>query len=252
MPTTPGPASAPPEPVATTAGPPGATSAAAPAAVRQVQGGSGHAPGTTLLLVRHGATAHTAQGRFSGCTGQNPPLSPLGERQAAALARRLAASGGITAVYASPVLRARQTGQLLAGALGLPLAVDDELREVDFGQWEGRTGAQVQRDWPSQWALWRGDAAVAPPGGESVAAVARRVARARGRLTTAHPGGTLVLVSHLYPVRLSVLDALGAPYAAVHRMVLQPTAVSEVRAGGPGELLVRYNDAGHLDGTAAG
>lgn len=208
---------------------------------------------TTLLLVRHGATAHTAQGRFSGCTGDDPPLSPTGLRQAGLLAGALRHGGRIDAVASSPVRRARQTAEVLAAALMVPLDVDDDLREIDFGHWEGRTGAEVQRDWPAEVAAWRAGTRPVPPGGESLARVAARVAAARARLVDRHAGGTVLAVSHLYPVRLSVADALAVPYPAVHRMVLEPTGLSEITVAGPETALVRYNDTAHLtpDGSAA-
>lgn len=202
--------------------------------------------GTTLLLVRHGATAHTAQRRFSGCTGDDPPLAQTGRAQASRLADTLAAAG-IDAVVCSPMRRTRQTAEILARAVGVPTAVDEDLREIDFGAWEGRTGPEVDHGWPGGLTAWRADPATAPPGGESVTAVAHRVAGVRRRLADAHPGGTVLLVSHLYPVRLSVLDALRAPYESVHRMLLEPTAVTQLRvAGGDAGTLVRYNDTGHL------
>ena len=202
---------------------------------------------TSLVLVRHAATAHTAQRRFSGSTGLDPVLSEAGEDQAARLGARLAARPGIAAVVASPAARARRTAEVVAAACGLTVRIDDDLREVDFGDWEGRTGDEVAREWPDELAAWRAGADVAVPGGETVAAVAARVAAARATAVRAHPGGTVVLVSHLYPVRISVLDALGAGLAAVQRMTLDPTGVSELRTGQDGAaVLVRYNDTGHL------
>ena len=204
-------------------------------------------PATTFLLIRHGATAHTAQGRFSGCTGDDPPLSEVGERQAALLAARLTTVGGVDAVVASPVRRARRTAEVLAGALGSDLHLEDDLREIDFGRWEGRTGTDVQQRWPGELAAWRASSAVAPPDGECVEQVAARVAGVRQRWAQRRPGATVAFVSHLYPVRISVLDALGVPYPSVHRMSLEPTAVSEIRATPAGATaLVRFNDAAHL------
>ena len=204
-----------------------------------------------LLLVRHGATAHTAERRFSGCTGVNPQLSALGERQAALLAARLAdgfrEAGGVDAVVTSPIARAYRTAELVAAACGAALHVEDDLREIDFGEWEGRTPAEVEAGSPGALAAWRADSSITPPGGESVDAVAARVSAVRRRLAARHPGGVVVLVSHLYPVRVSVLDALGAPYASAYRIELAPTSISEVRATGQEvAALVRHNDVAHL------
>ncbi len=196
---------------------------------------------TTFLLVRHGATAHTAQGRFSGSTGADPPLSTVGEEQAAALAERLR-TRPVDAVVTSPMARARRTAEVLAGRLGADVHVDDDVRELDFGAWEGLTHPEVVGRWAAQLVAFRATSAVAPPGGESVDALAERVAAARQRWSRRHPHGTVLLVSHLYPVRVSVLDVLGAPCDAVHRMRLDPTSLTELH----GATVIRYNDTGHL------
>jgi probable phosphoglycerate mutase len=152
----------------------------------------------------------------------------------------------ITGVVSSPVRRARETAATVADALGLTAHVDDALREIDFGDWEGCTVEDVDKGWPGGLAGWRSDASLRAPGGESVAEVARRVAAARQRLSERHAGAGVLVVSHLYPVRLSVLDALGAPLEAVHRMLHEPTAVSELALSNGTWGLVRYNDSGHL------
>lgn len=207
-------------------------------------------PATTILLIRHAATAHTAEGRFSGSTGSDPALSAVGERQAARLAARLAPLPGAVEIVCSPAARARRTAQVLAEACGLPVREDDDLREIDFGAWEGRTGAEVARDWPAELAAWRAGRAVRVPGGETPAEVAVRVAAARATAVRRHPAGPVVLVSHLYPVRLSVADALGAAPAVIQRLRLEPTGITEIVAGGAAPALVRHNDAAHLDGAA--
>ena len=209
------------------------------------------AEGTTFLLARHGATAHTAEMRLSGCTGANPPLSELGREQARRLAAALAAVGGVDVLVCSPVLRARQTAETAAAALGLPLAVEDDLREIDFGDWEGLTPAEVDRGWPGSQARWRRQSADPAPGGESVDQVAARVAGVRRRLAAEHPGATVLLVSHMYPVKLTVTDALGVPAVVMHRMHVEPTGVAEIRALSPQDprgpwLVVRHNDSAHL------
>jgi probable phosphoglycerate mutase len=194
---------------------------------------------TTLLLVRHAATALTAQHRFSGSTGADPELSAVGEEQAARVAARLARRPGIAAVVCSPAARTRRTAAVIAAACNLPVEVEPELREVDFGAWEGRTGAEVAERWPAELAAWRAGEPVRPPGGETVEEVGGRVAAVLPRF-----GGTVVLVSHMYPIRTSVADALGAPRATIHRMRLDPTGLTEIRDR---DTLVRYNDAAHLD-----
>jgi len=214
--------------------------------------------GMRVLLARHGDTAHTAQGRLSGCTGADPELSPVGRRQAALLAGALratpddAGSGlAVTTVVCSPVRRARETAETVATALGLVPQVDEDWREIDFGAWEGRTVEEVRQGWGGELAAWRSDADRRAPGGESVSDVTRRVRRALARLEEVPAGGGVLVVSHLYPVRLSVTDVLGAPPEAVHRMVHDPTAVTELRLESGPATLVRYNDASHLHPSPA-
>lgn len=199
---------------------------------------------TTFLLLRHGATAHTAERRFSGCTGDNPPLSGEGERQATALAIRLARLPRVDAVLTSEMARARRTAEIVAAARSLTVQVEADLREIDFGDFEGRTGAEVERRRPAELAAWRASPGTAPPGGESVQQVAVRVAAVRDRWARRHPSGTILLVSHLYPVRVSALDALGAPYGSVHRITIDPTSITQIST--TPATLQRLNDTAHL------
>jgi ribonuclease H / adenosylcobalamin/alpha-ribazole phosphatase len=202
-----------------------------------------------VLLVRHGATAHTAERRFSGCTGANPQLSPTGRRQARLLADELRRAGPVSAVVCSPVRRAQETAASVGEALGLTPSVDEDWREIDFGDWEGRTVEEVRRRWADELDAWRAEPHRLAPGGEAVADVADRVRRALAGLTgprRSAGGGTVVVVSHLYPVRLAVLEALTAPLEAVHRMEHEPTAVSELRRRDGVLALHRYNDSRHL------
>jgi len=202
---------------------------------------------TTTLLLRHGQTPHTVDKRFSGSGGEDPPLTPVGEEQARAAATRLAADGGVAAVVSSPMRRAVQTAEVVAAALGVDVRPVEGFRECAFGEWEGHTFAEVQRRWPRELAAWLADTAVAPPGGESFEAVRARVHVARDELLERYAGRTVVVVTHVTPVKLLVRDALGAPMSALYRMELGPATLTEVQwfAGGQASLR-RFNDAAHL------
>jgi probable phosphoglycerate mutase len=210
---------------------------------------------TTLVLLRHGETVHTRARKFSGSGGDDPPLSPDGEAQAAAAGRRLAEVLGtgptaVTAVVTSPLQRARQTAAAVAEPLQVPVEVDDGLAECHFGDWEGFTFAEVQERWPDQLAAWLASTSVAPPGGgESFDAVAARVRSARDRLLARAHAGTAIVVSHVTPIKTFVLLALEAPARSAYRMELAPASLSTVLWFDDGNASVRsLNDTQHLDG----
>ena len=183
---------------------------------------------TTTLLLRHGETEHTVRKLFSGSGGADPPLTPTGLAQAAAAAAALT-DRGITAVVSSPMLRARETADVVASALGLPVREVDDLRECAFGAWEGRSFAEVREGWPNELTAWLASTSVTPPGGESFDAVGRRARRARDQLLARYPEGTVLVVSHVTPIKTLVRVSLGAPTAALYRMELSPASLTEIQ-----------------------
>lgn len=202
---------------------------------------------TTTMLLRHGHTAHTVQKRFSGTGGEDPPLSAEGEREALAVADRLARVGRVDAVVASPLRRTRQTADVVSSALGLEVREVDGFRECAFGEWDGLTFDEVRFRWPDELAAWLGDPSVAPPGGESFDDVRRRVDRARSQVLARFPGRTVLVVTHVTPIKLMVSEALGAPMSALYRMELSPATLTEIQWYSTGQAsLRRFNDAAHL------
>ena len=205
---------------------------------------TGEAPTTTLLL-RHGQTEMSAERRFAG--RGDIPLTSTGVQQAAAVAVRLADRGGIDVVLTSPLLRALRTAEAVAHAVGVPLTVDPDLVETDFGDWEGLTFGEVLARWPGEMEAWRADVSAAPPGGESFAGVAKRVDVALDRLLTERKGQTVVVVSHVTPIKTLVCRALLAPPAAMFRMHLDVAALCEAAWFADGPALLRsLNDTAHL------
>ncbi len=181
---------------------------------------------TTMVLVRHGASVLSPERRFSG--RGDVPLSPDGVEQARGVAARLSTRDGVKAVISSPLQRARSTAEAIAAALDLEVMVEDDLVETDFGQWEGHTFAEVQERWPEVLTAWLADPELAPPGGESFASTAERVLRARDRLVAAYPATTLIVVSHVGPLKTLLRSALDAPPQSMFRMHLDVASVSEV------------------------
>jgi probable phosphoglycerate mutase len=207
---------------------------------------------TTLLLLRHGETPLSIEKRFAG-TG-DALLTERGGAQAEAAAAHLAAwaadHGGIDAVVTSPLKRTRATADAVARALGADVAEEPGFAETDFGEWEGLTFAEVRERAPHLLKAWMGDPDVPPPGGESFAAVARRVAEARGRVLDAHPERTIVVVSHVTPIKTLLRQALLAPPESLYRMHLDVACLSRVDYYADGPSVVHsVNETAHLAGV---
>ncbi len=202
----------------------------------------------TFVLLRHGETALTPEKRFSGSGGTDPELSAAGLRQAEAVAEALAARGTIQEIVSSPLTRCRQTAAAVAARLGLDVRIDQGLRETDFGAWEGLSFGEVRERYPEDLDAWLASPKAAPTGGgESFATVARRVAATRDRLTAAHAGRTVLLVTHVTPIKTLVRLALGAPPESLFRMELSAASISAVAYYADGNASVRLlNDTSHL------
>jgi probable phosphoglycerate mutase len=208
------------------------------------------APPTTTLLLRHGQTPLSIEKRFSGIG--DPTLTEVGLAQAAAAAERLKHSAAV-AVVSSPLERALQTAGAVAAALGVEVDVDEGFRETDFGDWEGYTFGEVRKKWPAEMDAWLASTAVAPPYGESFDATATRVRQARDRVLARYPGKTVIVVSHVGPIKTMLRMALDAPPSALYRMHLDLACLSEVQWFADGPAVVRsLNDTHHLDALTSG
>ena len=198
---------------------------------------------TRLLALRHGATVHTVEKRFSGSGGDDPGLSGLGRAQVERAADLLSADLPVDVVLTSPLRRARETADVVAHRLGgLVVKVEEDLREAAFGDWDGLTFAEVKERWPDELAAWLGASDVAPPGGEPLDDVARRMRSLQARLLARYAGQTVLLVSHVTPVKLLVRDALRAPLEVLFRMEMAPASVTELNWWADGtSSLRRYN-----------
>jgi probable phosphoglycerate mutase len=220
--------------------------AAASRTMLRIAGWEQQDPPTRQVLLRHGATPHTADRRFSGMGGEDPGLSDEGREQARRAAEALVGRG-IDVIVASPMRRTRQTAEIAAAALGLEVEWDDGFVEASFGVWEGLTFGEVMERTPDDLRAWLSSTAVAPPGGESLDAVTVRVRRARDRVLARHGGRTVLTVSHVTPINTLVRLAIDAPASSVYRMRVQPGALSTVEWYADGAAsLQAYNDDAHL------
>jgi ribonuclease H / adenosylcobalamin/alpha-ribazole phosphatase len=193
---------------------------------------------TALILLRHGVTDHTVGKMFSGSGGADPQLNAEGRAQAMRAAdwlrrwRSVAAdvqlNDAIAAVHSSPLRRCRETAEIVGKRLGLNIGVDHDLVETDFGEWDGRTYPEVQERWPDELAAWIGSTAVAPPGGEPIDRVAERAGGALRRLIDKYPGQTVVVVSHVTPMKMILRETLQAPMEVIHHLHIAPASLSIV------------------------
>jgi ribonuclease H / adenosylcobalamin/alpha-ribazole phosphatase len=179
---------------------------------------------TRMLLLRHGQTELSLQRRYSG--RGNPALTDLGRRQAEAAADYIARRGGIAAVITSPLQRAYDTAAAAAKALKVDVVVDDDLIETDFGAWEGLTFAEAAARDPEVHPNWLRDTTVSPPGGESFASVQERVRRVCDRIIAEYGGKTVLVVSHVTPIKTVLQLALDAGPSVLYRLHLDLASLS--------------------------
>ncbi|MGB5113181.1 MAG: bifunctional RNase H/acid phosphatase [Mycobacterium sp.] len=202
-----------------------AAAGTAPAAAPASPGWSGaRGEPTRLLLLRHGQTEHSVDRRYSG--RGNPALTELGRSQAEAAAKYLGARSGVDAVLSSPLQRAHETAAAAAKELGLDVTVDDDLIETDFGVWEGLTFSEAAQRDPDLHGNWLRDTSVTPPGGESFDTVAQRVRRARDRIVEQYAGSTVLVVSHVTPIKTMLRLALDGNAGILYRLHLDLASLS--------------------------
>ena len=192
-------------------------------------------------MVRHGQTDANRNGLLQGRVDN--PLNERGVAQAIGVARALRTSGAAR-IVASPLIRAQQTAACIATELGVDVETDEQLIELNYGDWESRPLQEISAE---QWAHWRTDPHFAPGGGESLDAVAvRSIAFANKVLNGSSDGGSrlpTIAVSHVSPMKAIVAWALGADTPATWRMHLDTAAVCRIgtRSGIP--YLASFNEA---------
>jgi broad specificity phosphatase PhoE len=201
---------------------------------------------TRLILVRHGETLANRGMRYIG--SRDDALTEHGRAQAERIAEALS-NLQPAAIYSSPRQRAYQTALPIAARHQMEVRALDDLRECDFGCWEGLSRSEVmERSTQDAEHLlaWERDTALAPPEGESLDAMYWRVGTAITHVARAHPGQTLVLVSHVGPIKAILCAALGAPVSTARRIFLDPATISVVDWQRPYPVVRLVNSHGHL------
>jgi probable phosphoglycerate mutase len=196
---------------------------------------------TTVVLVRHGQTATTGKvlpGRAPGLH-----LADVGRQQAERAAARIAELDTVDAIYVSPLERTRETAAPIAKARGLRPHVDRGLLECDFGDWTGSELAKLVK-LPEWSTVQRAPSTFRFPNGESFPEMQHRIVSAIDRLRAAHPGGTIVCVSHADPIKAAVAHALGTHLDLFQRIVISPCAISVIAYGGGAPAVLAVNSTG--------
>ena len=196
---------------------------------------------TVVLLVRHGQTPTTGKllpGRAPGLH-----LSDTGQAQAAAVGERLAKLPKVDAIYASPLERTRETAGAIAKALGMKVKVDKGLLEADIGDWTGEELKTVRKS--PEWKIVHSyPSGFRFPGGESFVEMQSRTVSALERLRLAHPGQTIVAVSHADTIKAAVAHALGTHLDLFQRIVISPCSVTSIAYGDGGPTVPSVNSVG--------
>lgn len=197
---------------------------------------------TDLVLVRHGETIWHADNRYTGST--DVPLTDTGHRQATALGR-WAATAPPDALWVSPLSRARDTAAAVTAATGLEPHVDERLVELDFGQGEGLTGADMLQEFPDRRRAFETDpVAHHLPGGEDPLHAVERMTACVTDITRRYPRDTVLVVGHGTVHRLLLCRLLGIPLRDYRRVwpVFRNCAITTVRWTGTGPAaLIEYN-----------
>ena len=175
-----------------------------------------------LYMVRHGQTAASRENRFSGSL--DPPLTQVGEAMAEAFARAYAPLTW-DAIYTSPMRRTRQTAEALSRLTGVAVTVDDGLKEIEYGEWEGLRQDEVKAQWPEAFEYWASDVASrGTPGGETAFHVAARAMRVVEAIRSRHQRGNVMLVSHKATLRVITCALLGLDVRLFRERIAQPVA----------------------------
>ncbi len=219
-------------------------------------------PPTEAWLIRHaeslGNAAHVLQGQ------EDLPLSPLGHRQARKLAERIVTAHRnrpFAAIYCSDLMRARETADTLAIAIGLPVVTDARLREIDVGRWAGLTQAQIAERFPEEWLAWQSrDPTMRRGGGESYQDAQIRLTPVILELSDRHQHQRVLIVTHGGVLRAYLAGVMGLPLSHLWHLGMSNTSIHRIRpfetaVGGSNPRkgrIVTFNDTAHLDPETGG
>jgi probable phosphoglycerate mutase len=206
---------------------------------------------TKILLIRHGHVEGIRPERFRGRA--DLPLTSLGQSEAQAVAKRIAARWRPSKVYTSPLSRCIATGAAIAQACGAPTEVNRDLIDIDYGDWQGKVCAEIEQSEPKRYAAWRTTPhLVRLPGGDALQDLAARAADALRLALARHPDETVVLVAHDSVNRALLLQLLDQPLSAYWRLAQAPCCINEIDVADGWAQVLRANETAHLDALGPG
>lgn len=211
-------------------------------------------PGTEIIFVRHGHSSHTEKGLVSGGDGADPELSDLGQREAEATAELLAhppsswrLAMNRPLVIASPMLRTKQTAEAIARRLNAESVLDERIKEIFFGDWNGLSNEELFSKDPDLLASWRGSLDFRPPGGESIEDLVQRISSFVEQIRTSKPNRTVIVVSHMMPTRALTHQIIGGDESYLWSTSFAPASISAFRVWGSEQHeLITLNSCAHL------
>lgn len=199
-----------------------------------------------IVLVRHGRTAWHAEGRYAGTA--DVPLDGLGLEQARRVADHLA-DMRIDCIYSSPLSRCLELATMVAAGHGLEVELDDRIKEIDLGRWDGETYKEIFKKDGDILKKWTGDpTSVTIPGGESLTDVQARAMEWFTETANLRPDSTILASSHGGPIRAMIAAVIGLPLGRIFRLTVDLASISVVNYKGEFSNLEVLNQTRHLDG----
>lgn len=199
---------------------------------------------SSIILVRHGRTAWHAEGRYAGTA--DVPLDEAGLEQARQVADRLAGTH-IDYIYSSPLSRCLELAKGVAAGHGLEVELDDRIKEIDLGRWDGETYKEIFEKDGEILKKWIGDpTSVTIPGGESLTDVQERAMKWFTEAGNLRPDGTILASSHGGPIRAIIAAVIGLPLGRIFRLTVDLASISIVNYKGEFSNLEVLNETRHL------
>lgn len=201
---------------------------------------------TTLILIRHGETPYNRNRRYQG--HRDTPLTKKGKRQAKEVAIRLR-NESLDAIYSSDLKRTRYTAKVINGCHSLKINILPQLREIDFGDWEGKTHDEIQREWRGLLDEWeKKPSEIKIPGGESIQELAKRTRTTIKKIISAHPNQKVTVITHGGPIRIILMDALGLGTDDWWKTITSNGGISIIEYQSKKAKVLLQNDTSHLKG----